>query len=218
MVETCDIVVVGAGPAGLAAAEAAASRGKQVVLIDNQPRAGGQVWRHDVLHGQPRVATDAIRAVAGNANITSLEGTQVVAVEPERLLLQDAHRGFHLAYGALVLATGARELLLPFPGWTLPGVTGAGGLQALAKQGWPLHGKRVLIAGSGPLLLAAAATAQRHGAHVVGIHEQAGASAVHRFAAGLWRWPGKLAQAARLRLELARVPVSDRQHRDRRRG
>jgi NADPH-dependent 2,4-dienoyl-CoA reductase/sulfur reductase-like enzyme len=206
MVDACDIVVVGAGPAGLAAAEAAASQGKRVVLIDSQPRAGGQVWRHDVLHGQPRVATDAIRDVAGNANVTCLEGTQVVAVEPGRLLLQDAQRGFHLAYGALVLATGARELLLPFPGWTLPGVTGAGGLQALAKQGWPLRGKRVLIAGSGPLLLAAAATAQRHGAHVVGIHEQAGASAVHRFAAGLWRWPGKLAQAARLRLELARVP------------
>jgi NADPH-dependent 2,4-dienoyl-CoA reductase/sulfur reductase-like enzyme len=54
---------------------------------------------------------------------------------------------------ALVLATGARELLLPFPGWTLPGVIGIGGAQALLKSGWIVRGLRVVIAGSGPLLL-----------------------------------------------------------------
>jgi NADPH-dependent 2,4-dienoyl-CoA reductase/sulfur reductase-like enzyme len=111
-----------------------------------------------------------------------------------------------LEYGALVLATGARELLLPFPGWTLPGVTAAGGLQALAKQGWPLTGKRVVIAGSGPLLLAAAATARRHGAKVLSVFEQAERSAMVRFTRGLWRWPARVAQAASLRMRLADVP------------
>ncbi|MDI9674875.1 FAD/NAD(P)-binding oxidoreductase, partial [Pseudomonas aeruginosa] len=54
-----------------------------------------------------------------------------------RLLLEDPQRGWQVGYRRLVLCTGARELLLPFPGWTLPGVTGAGGLQALAKGGLP---------------------------------------------------------------------------------
>ena len=54
----------------------------------------------------------------------------------------------------MILATGARELFLPFPGWTLPNVMGAGGLQALVKSGLPIDGKAVVVAGSGPLLLA----------------------------------------------------------------
>ena len=76
----------------------------------------------------------------------------MVAAEPPALRVETPQGSGLLSFGALVLATGARELLLPFPGWTLPGVTGAGGLQALAKQGWPVAGKRVVVAGSGPLL------------------------------------------------------------------
>ena len=67
----------------------------------------------------------------------------------------------------------ARELFLPFPGWTLPGVIGPGGLQSLAKNGWPVNEKRVAIAGSGPLLLAVAVGLKRLGAAVVSISEQA---------------------------------------------
>jgi NADPH-dependent 2,4-dienoyl-CoA reductase/sulfur reductase-like enzyme len=206
MAEHGDIVVIGAGPAGLAAVQAAASGGRRVVLVDSQAAAGGQVWRRDARFGQPAAARRAIAAALAPPGVDYRPATQVLAAEPGRLLLQDAARGYWLDYGALVLAGGARELLLPFPGWTLPGVTGAGGLQALAKQGWPLAGRRVLIAGSGPLLLAAAATARRHGAIVLGIHEQAPAAAVRRFAGSLWRWPGKLAQAAALRLRLAGIP------------
>jgi NADPH-dependent 2,4-dienoyl-CoA reductase/sulfur reductase-like enzyme len=79
-------------------------------------------------------------------------------------------------------------------------------LQALAKQGWPLKGHRVVIAGSGPLLLAAATTAKRHGAQVLGIYEQANQTTVHGFARKLWRWPGKAVQAAMLRSQLASIP------------
>ena len=71
-----------------------------------------------------------------------------------------------IAYAKLILATGARELFLPFPGWTLPHVMGVGGLQALAKGGLPVTGKRIVVAGSGPLLLAVAAYLQAHGATV----------------------------------------------------
>jgi len=203
MAERYDMLIVGAGPAGLAAAHAAASHGARVGLIDAQARPGGQVWRHDVLHSAPRAAREAIVGLKG---VDWLAGHQVVAAEPSALRVETASGNTLLSYDSLVLATGARELLLPFPGWTLPGVTGAGGLQALAKQGWSVAGKRVVIAGSGPLLLAAAATLRKHGAHLQGIYEQAPASRVHGFARQLVRWPARATQAIALRAQLAGVP------------
>jgi NADPH-dependent 2,4-dienoyl-CoA reductase/sulfur reductase-like enzyme len=106
----------------------------------------------------------------------------------------------------LILATGARERFLPFPGWTLPGVFGAGGLQALAKAGYSVAGKRVVVAGSGPLLLAVAAHLQAYGANVVAVAEQAGLRAILPFAAKLCASPGKVLQAARYRADLHDVP------------
>src|SRR3546814_6603474 len=93
-----------------------------------------------------------------------------------------------------------------FPGWTLPGVTGAGGLQALIKGGTPVAGQRMVVAGSGPLLWAAAATAQARGAHILAIVEQAPTQAIARFAGGLAHTPAKLAQALRLRFGLWKTP------------
>ncbi|MGO1070527.1 FAD-dependent oxidoreductase [Lysobacter sp. CA199] len=206
MIESCDVLVIGAGPAGLAAARAAAAHGVEVVLVDMQARAGGQVWRHDVRKPERSPARQRFAQLRALPNLRWLGQAQVVAASPGEVLLEEAGLARRMRFGALVLATGARELLLPFPGWTLPGVTGAGGLQALAKQGWPIAGKRVLIAGSGPLLLAAAATARAHGAEVLGIYEQAPPAQLARFAARLWRWPAKLAQAVALRARLAAVP------------
>jgi Uncharacterized NAD(FAD)-dependent dehydrogenases len=84
---------------------------------------------------------------------------------------------------------------VPFPGWTLPGVTGAGGLQAQIKQGLTIHGERVVIAGSGPLLLAVANSVKQAGGEVVLVAEQAPLWRLAAFAGGLWRWPAKLRQA-----------------------
>jgi len=202
-----DVLVVGAGPGGLAAAATAAAHGKRVGLVDMQPRPGGQVWRHDVGHGVPRAARRAIaRAAAG---VELLTGAQVVDAECGMLRIERGGDAFEASHDALILATGARELLLPFPGWTLPGVSGAGGLQALAKQGFPVAGKRVLVAGSGPLLLVAAITLRRHGAQLLGIVEQAPRAQVTRFARGLWRWPARATQALRLQTQLAGVPRFD---------
>lgn len=208
----CDVVVVGAGPAGLSAVRAASRHGARVLLVDAQPQPGGQIWRRDVHAGKSAVPRELHDALRGQ-QVELLAQAEVVACEGRRLLVRAGQAAAIVsAATAVVVATGARELLLPFPGWTLPGVTGAGGAQALLKQGWPLRGKRVVLAGSGPLLLAAADTLRRHGAKVLGIHEQAAAAKVAAFAAGLWRWPGKLLQAARLRAALCQVAYRTSSH------
>ena len=202
-----DIIVIGAGPAGLAAAQAAAAHGAQVAVVDDNPLAGGQIWR-----GGPERQTDP-RArqlwseLRASANVDFLQQTRVLyAPEAGRLLVQTPTTSDTLHYGQLILATGARERLLPFPGWTLPCVTGAGGLQALAKGGYPLRGKRVVVAGSGPLLLAVAATLRDKGAHIVAIVEQASTPALARFGFGLLATPSKITQALRLAKQLSGVP------------
>ncbi|WP_460042477.1 FAD-dependent oxidoreductase [Pseudomonas sp. S2_H01] len=199
MTRPVDLLIIGAGPAGMAAALAAAPSGISIVVLDDNPLPGGQIWRDGPNAQLPTVATEMRAQLQRYSNIHLHSGTKVVAIAgPKRLLLEDAERGWVLGYDKLILCTGARELLLPFPGWTLPGVTGAGGLQALIKGGVPVSGERIVIAGSGPLLLACAATAKKNGAEVVRIAEQAGRRAVSGFALGLWRWPNKAFQAVTL--------------------
>src|SRR5438067_1161595 len=168
----CDVAVVGAGPAGLATAKAASGHGAQDLVIDENARAGGQIWR-----GEDRVA--AAECMFG-ARALGL-------VSPGVLLVENAAGAVHVQFDKLVIATGARERFLPFPGWTLPGVFGAGGLQALVKSGLPIAGKRVVIAGMGPLLLAVADYLKTKGAYVLLIAEQTSAAKIRRFARGLWR-------------------------------
>ncbi|WP_265315477.1 FAD-dependent oxidoreductase, partial [Pseudomonas aeruginosa] len=163
------------------------------------PAAGGQIWRDGPRASLPPRAHQMRQRLAGQANVEHFPATRVVACGPgRRLLLEDPQRGWQVGYRRLVLCTGARELLLPFPGWTLPGVTGAGGLQALAKGGLPLAGQRLVVAGSGPLLLASAASASQCGARLLRVAEQAPARTLAAFAVRLPRWPGKLWQAAGL--------------------
>lgn len=229
MTEHVDLLIIGAGPAGMAAALAAAPRGLNIAVLDDNPLPGGQIWRDGPQAHVPQQARDMRAQLQQLDNVRVHSGCKVIALAgPKRLLLEDAERGWVLSYDTLILCTGARERLLPFPGWTLPGVTGAGGLQALIKGGLPVANERIVIAGSGPLLLASSATAQKHGARVVRIAEQAPLAAVAGFAAGLWRWPNKAIQAITLgsavyrtsahvlaalgrdRLEAVRVKVGDK--------
>ena len=154
MSEQAEVLIIGAGPAGLSAALAAADDGMQVVLLDDNPLPGGQIWRDGAGAQVPAQARRLRDVVDNHASIQRYAATRVVArAGSHALLVEDAERGWVIAYHKLILCTGARELLLPFPGWTLPGVTGAGGLQALIKGGLPVAGERTVIAGSGPLLL-----------------------------------------------------------------
>lgn len=196
-----EIVVVGAGPAGLAAARAAGGAGARVAILDDNPRAGGQIWRQGPVF-EPAAPLVESLAVLRASSVELIAGARVVAALPGReLLVEQASAeagGAILGYDKLIVASGARELLLPFAGWTLPGVTGAGGLQALIKGGVPVRGERIVIAGSGPLLIAALATAREAGANVLAVVEQASARAVRGFALSLAATPSKLVQAARL--------------------
>jgi NADPH-dependent 2,4-dienoyl-CoA reductase/sulfur reductase-like enzyme len=186
--EQFDVVVVGAGPAGLAAAREAASAGARVAMLDDNPRAGGQVWRSGPEHPPSSMLAAQLRAIG--SNVTRWPSARVIApLEGRRLLIESAeHGGARIGY----------ERLLPFAGWTLLGVTGAGGLQALIKGGVPVRGERIVIAGSGPLLLAAYATARAAGAQVMAVVEQAAWAPVMRFGVSLAATPAKLWQAAQL--------------------
>jgi len=207
-----DVVVCGAGPAGLAAAAAAAAAGARVALIDAQANPGGQIWRPSVLLPPTAAARRAMTRTLGAGRVDFRPQAQVIAAGEGEVLIESTQSAERLRYCSLVIATGARELLLPFPGWTLPGVTGAGGLQALAKQGWPLAGRRVVVAGSGPLLLAAAASLHRHGARVLAVLEQAPPAAIRRFASRLTLWPGQALQALALRATLRAAPYRCGEH------
>jgi NADPH-dependent 2,4-dienoyl-CoA reductase/sulfur reductase-like enzyme len=121
------------------------------------------------------------------------------------MVVETADDCLTLSYDRLILATGARERFLPFPGWTLPNVMGAGGLQALAKSGLPIAGKSVIVAGSGPLLLAVAAYLG-HYAKIPLVAEQAPREKVIAFGMRLAGSPGKLMQAVGLRWSLRGVP------------
>jgi D-hydroxyproline dehydrogenase subunit alpha len=200
-----DVVVVGAGPAGLAAACRAAECGRRVAMLDDNPHPGGQIWRAAV-GKSPKEAAKWVHA-AEQHGVEWIAGARVFDAPEPRLLAVETFDGeCRVGYRSLILATGARERFLPFPGWTLPNVMGAGGLQALAKSGMPLAGKRVVIAGSGPLLLAVARYMLVHDTEVCLVAEQAPQSALLRFGMRLAGHPAKLVQALKLRAGLLAVP------------
>jgi D-hydroxyproline dehydrogenase subunit alpha len=207
MSETFDLAVIGAGPGGLAAAATASESGLRVCLVDDNPSAGGQIWRTRAGDGPARGARRWLRST-GMAKVDQRLGWRAVASPaPGVLRIEQSGRFADLEFAALVLATGARELFLPFPGWTLPGVYGAGGLQAFVKSGFSIRGKRVVVAGTGPLLLAVAAHLREAGANIVSVVEQAPMRRLLRFSAGLLAWePGKLLEGAGYALRLAGIP------------
>ena len=199
-----DVLVIGGGPAGMAAAISAAECGQRVGLVDDNPSLGGQIWRGETANRTSEAGQCAEKLHASDVELVC--GARVFH-QPEAgtLLAEESENCFELGYRKLVLATGARERFLPFPGWTLPNVMGAGGLQALVKSGLPIEGKRVVVAGSGPLLLAVAAYLHKRGATIPIICEQASRTSLLHFGIAVLSDPRKIAQGLSLGKELARV-------------
>jgi D-hydroxyproline dehydrogenase subunit alpha len=227
----CDVAVIGAGPAGMSAAVAAAQAGCHVTVFDLGERPGGQYWRWGPAsdgrfhHGWPafRALRDSLAAHQAAGRIVYLAGHAVFHVDPPggdgpgagpgfavHAVAGERERGYAMAQAsAVVVATGAYERLLPFPGWTLPGVMAAGAAQALLKGSAVVAGHRVVVAGTGPFLLPVAAGLAQAGARVAAVVEAGQPLDYLRQPLGLARSWRKLPEAAGYLARLARhrVPV-----------
>lgn len=199
------VAILGAGPAGLAAAQAALAAGARVTVLDEGARPGGQFWRHHETLTDPRLQHgwaryERLRAALERATVHS--GASVWSAEAGDAIVLRAFGGAADASGrraldveadAVVVATGAHDLALPLPGWTLPGVTTAGAAQALAKRDGVTVGRRTVVSGAGPFLLPVAQSLALAGSEVVGVHE---ASRLPALASGWLPKPWQLAGKA----------------------
>lgn len=166
------IVVIGAGPAGLAAAREISRSGKAVIVVDSQPRLGGQYWRHrkEVSGYKSSRAYRYFDAILGNSLVTHINGAHIWSAEKtdEGFILNYLKDGAESQLFAtrIILATGAYDRTLPFPGWNQPGVMTPGAAQALLKGSGVVSGEKIILSGTGPFLLPVAASLAEAGAQV----------------------------------------------------
>lgn len=214
------VVIVGGGPAGLSAALAAKNAGARVTLIESSDQLGGQFWRHlpaecagakeAKLHHSWDTYTRLRDGVLNDENCEVMFEAQVWSLEYDH----DTQLALNILVGppdgtdrtsvrltpdALVLATGAHDRTLPFPGWDLPGVFTAGAAQAFAKSERIAVGKRVVVAGAGPFLLPVMSSLATANAEVIGVFE---ASQVRNLTNWITRAPWKMLGAAHKGSEL----------------
>lgn len=227
-----DVAVVGAGPAGVAAAVRACEAGADVVLVDAGPGLGGQYYRRPspdlrLRVGDPRphvwTAFDGLEArlarhvLAGRVRV--VQDATVWAVQGGRPFVvrtRGADRPLGSSPGdqtgevvarTVVIATGAFDRHLPFPGWDLPGVLSGGAAQALVKGHATRPGRVVVVAGTGPFLLAVAATLLEARVRVVAVVEAGAPERLARHVPGLLAGAGKCGELTRYVTLLARRRV-----------
>ncbi|WP_375001304.1 FAD-dependent oxidoreductase [Aeromicrobium sp. CTD01-1L150] len=228
---TRHVAVVGGGPAGLAAAQAALDAGARVTLVESGEELGGQFWRHlpqsragareEKLHHHWQRYRALRDALLGSPHCDVRCRLQIWAVQtdPGGSVTLVGHEGaadagggepVRIAPDAVVLATGAHDRTLPFPGWTLPGVFTAGAAQAFAKSERIAVGRRVVVAGAGPFLLPVTASLIATEAEVVGVFE---ANRLRNLLGWVGGTPWKLLGAARKGGELAEYVGTHLRHR-----
>lgn len=227
-----DLAIVGAGPAGMAAALAVAEAGFSVTVIDEQARAGGQIFRRPpeawgerhgnyrpypwarelIEHFEDHPAIEAHFRSTAFGVLHDRDGAEPAALE---LAVNTPNGGRRVASRRLLLATGAYDMPVAFPGWTLPGVMTAGAVQSLLKSQKLLVGKRVMLAGSHPIQLILAGQLLDAGAEIVEISLARDLPGLFEMAKALPAIPGHVsifAEALRAMAKIARhrVPVSRR--------
>lgn len=180
------VVIVGAGPAGIRAAEALVAAGLTPLVIDEGERAGGQIYRRppqgfgrppEVLYGSEAAKAVALHqtfdALAAAGRLAHHPHSSVVAIADGRLQVLDGAGSRWIAYDRLILATGAMDRVMPVPGWENAGVYGLGAMQiALKAQGAAL-GRRIVLAGSGPLLTLLAVQLLKAGGQIAAVLDTA---------------------------------------------
>jgi len=229
-----ELVIIGAGPAGMAAAEVAIDCGLDVTVVDEQPAPGGQIYRQPPpefkvsrwLSGRAyRKGKELLRRVSENRKVHWLMQSTVsgimdsnVAGESGRFtLLVNGKPGTRtLMADAVLIAPGCYDLPVIFPGWNLPGVMATGGIQAFVKSQQLVPGKRFLFVGSHPLQLVVADQVLQAGGEVAGVlfaQSYARVFELLRSPAVLLHNPGKFAQMAATlwRLRSAGVPIRFKQ-------
>ena len=175
-----EVVIVGAGPAGIRAAGVLAAQGLRPILVDEGRQAGGQGYRHPspglALDMDALMGTEAGKYRALHADFAELlplidyrPRTLVWGIEERRLHCMRDGRQMTIPFDVLVIATGAMDRVAPLPGWTLPGVFTLGGAQAVLKDQGCLIGRRVAFLGASPLLSLAALQYRKLSAQVVAV-------------------------------------------------
>ncbi|WP_122662104.1 NAD(P)/FAD-dependent oxidoreductase [Pseudomonas viridiflava] len=199
------VVIVGAGPAGIRAAQTLHAYGVKACLLDEGLRGGGQIYRRqpENFRREPKAlyGFEAGKAVAVHQTLDELAKhidyrpqTLVWNAEEQRLDTLQENRAGYIDYSRLIIATGATDRILPVPGWTLPGVYSLGAAQiALKYQGCAI-GEKVVFAGSGPLLYLVAYQYAKAGADVVAVLDSAPFSAQCRALPALLGQPLTLAK------------------------
>jgi NADPH-dependent 2,4-dienoyl-CoA reductase/sulfur reductase-like enzyme len=183
MTDQTELIIIGAGPAGIQAAITAAESGMQVTIIDSNPLPGGQYYKQIPeqfsMSDKSNHQREAYHLIKGlnNPSIRVLSKTLVWGIfhNPKTNMWQTTLHGENcparLEAPTIIIASGAYDRSIPFPGWDLPGVITAGATQIMIKQQGILPGKRVIVSGTGPLQLAAASNLVDAGAQVVEILE-----------------------------------------------
>jgi len=192
-----ELAIIGAGPAGICAAIEAAKANVPVTVIDENTRPGGQIYRRladTFVTDENRLGKDYIQGTKlireleyYSQKIELIEDVPVWGIFADReiaFIHQD--KSEELRPQKLILAEGAYDRPMPFPGWTLPGVFTTGGAQRMVKTERVLPGKRILLAGTGPLQLVLANQLLQAGAEVVSVLEAASVMAVGKCLPGFW--------------------------------
>jgi thioredoxin reductase len=212
-VKTHDLIIIGAGPAGLSAAAQADAMGITPMVIDEGHSIGGRIYaqsglmQDDSSLESSRKIKQLNKTIRPSKNI--IPQTQVIGIFPDNILLITGKSGtVKIRYRSLIIAVGARELSIPFPGWTLPGVMTSGCAQALIKtQG--IFPEQAVLAGTGPLQLVLAAQILKRGGKVPALVETGSLKAwliASKALLGHWR-PAMEMTSCLFTLAKHRVPI-----------
>lgn len=212
------VVVVGAGPAGMAAAMEASARGCRVTVLDEGRFAGGQVYRQadPDLGGQEFAEASELRRKYAVLERFAQAGDRLVYRSGCSVYALFSNREVHFAEGdhsevvrpdAVILATGVREVAFPFPGWTTPGVMFAGGAQSILKSQRVLPGRKAVIAGCGPLPIVAAAQLLRAGGDVAALASLHPPAVMLRHRSALWQGRDIVAEGLKYAATVLRAGV-----------